>query len=85
MRYPASEKAEITPAGRAIASTGQAHVGQAWCPRATFYRWSDRYREGGQRFSTGDACREGIRRRRSLAGAGADRVLCQCHGAARSS
>src|SRR5882762_11039498 len=34
------------PAGRAIASAGQAHLGQTR-PRATFYRWYDRYREGG--------------------------------------
>jgi len=35
------------PAGRAIASAGQAHLGQTRYPRATFYRWYDRYREGG--------------------------------------
>ena len=47
MRYPASEKAEIIelveqshlPAKRALDKLG--------IPRATFYRWYDRYREGG--------------------------------------
>ena len=46
MRYPASEKAEIIqlveqshPAKRTLDKLG--------VPRATFYRWYDRYREGG--------------------------------------
>ena len=47
MRYPASEKAEIIelveqshlPAKRALDKLG--------IPRATFYRWYDRYCEGG--------------------------------------
>lgn len=47
MRYPASEKAEIIelvehshlPAKRTLDKLGM--------PRATFYRWYDRYREGG--------------------------------------
>ncbi|MCA0418593.1 MAG: IS3 family transposase [Proteobacteria bacterium] len=47
MRYPASEKAEIIrlveashlPARRTLATLG--------IPRATFYRWYDRYRAGG--------------------------------------
>ena len=47
MRYPASEKAEIIqlveqshlPANRTLDKLG--------IPRATFYRWYDRYREGG--------------------------------------
>jgi putative transposase len=47
MKYPASEKAEITqwveqsplPAKRTLDKLG--------IPRATFYRWYDRYREGG--------------------------------------
>jgi len=47
MRYPASEKAEIIalveqsylPARRTLEKLG--------IPRATFYRWYDRYREGG--------------------------------------
>jgi putative transposase len=45
MRYPASEKAEIMvehshlPAKRTLDKLG--------IPRATFYRWYDRYREGG--------------------------------------
>jgi RNA-directed DNA polymerase len=47
MRYPASEKAEIIelvershlPAKRTLAKLG--------IPRATFYRWYDRYRAGG--------------------------------------
>lgn len=47
MRYPASEKAEIVqlveqshlPAKRTLDKLGS--------PRATFYRWYERYREGG--------------------------------------
>jgi transposase-like protein len=47
MRYPASEKAEIirlveashVPARHTLATLG--------IPRATFYRWYDRYRAGG--------------------------------------
>ena len=47
MRYPASEKAEIIrlveqshlPAKRTLDKLG--------IPRATFYRWYDRYRDGG--------------------------------------
>ncbi len=47
MRYPASEKAEIIelveqshlPARRTLEKLG--------IPRATFYRWYDRYRAGG--------------------------------------
>src|SRR5215472_16412168 len=47
MRYPASEKAEIIelvehshlPAKRTLDKLG--------IPRATFYRWYNRYREGG--------------------------------------
>ena len=47
MRYPASEKAEIIrlveqshlPAKRTLDKLG--------IPRATFYRWCDRYRDGG--------------------------------------
>src|SRR5277367_3003697 len=47
MRYPASEKAEI------IALVEQSHLpakrtlGKLGIPRATFYRWYDRYRAGG--------------------------------------
>ena len=47
MRYPASEKAEI------IALVEQSHLParrtleKLGIPRATFYRWYDRYREGG--------------------------------------
>jgi putative transposase len=47
MRYPASEKAEI------IALVEQSHLpakrtlDKLGIPRATFYRWYDRYREGG--------------------------------------
>lgn len=47
MRYPASEKAEI------IALVEQSHLSakrtldKLGVPRATFYRWYDRYREGG--------------------------------------
>src|ERR1700730_11642063 len=47
MRYPASEKAEI------IQLVGQQHLpakrtlDKLGIPRATFYRWYDRYREGG--------------------------------------
>jgi len=47
MRYPASEKSEI------IALVEQSHLParrtleKLGVPRATFYRWYDRYREGG--------------------------------------
>lgn len=47
MRYPALEKAEI------IALVEQSHLpakrtlDKLGIPRATFYRWYDRYREGG--------------------------------------
>jgi predicted dehydrogenase len=47
MRYPASEKAEI------VALVEQSHLpakrtlDKLGIPRATFYRWYDRYREGG--------------------------------------
>ena len=34
-------------AGRAVTPAGQAHAGQLGIPRATFYRWYDRYRDGG--------------------------------------
>jgi Homeodomain-like domain len=35
------------PDGRAIASAGQGTLDKLRIPRATFYRWYDRYREGG--------------------------------------
>ena len=46
MRYPASEKAEI------IRLVEQSHLPartleKLGIPRATFYRWYDRYRDGG--------------------------------------
>jgi putative transposase len=47
LRYPASEKAEI------IALVEQSHLpakrtlDKLGIPRATFYRWYDRYRAGG--------------------------------------
>ena len=47
MRFPASEKAEI------IALVERSHLPvkrtlhKLGIPRATFYRWYDRYREGG--------------------------------------
>ena len=47
MRYPASEKAEIIRLVEAIASAGKAHTGKLGIPRATFYRWYDRYHSGG--------------------------------------
>ena len=47
MRYPASEKAEIHPFGRAIAPPAKRTLDKLGIPRATFYRWYDRYREGG--------------------------------------
>lgn len=34
------------PVGRAIASSGKRTLDQLGIPRATFYRWYDRYREG---------------------------------------
>ena len=57
MRYPASEKAEIIqlveqshlPAKRTLSKLG--------IPRATFYRWYDRYREGGPEALADHRCR----------------------------
>ena len=52
MRYPASEKLEI------IRLVEQSHLpvkrtlDKLGIPRATFYRWYDRYRRAGQRRST---------------------------------
>ena len=48
MRYPAAEKLEI------ISTVEQSHLpakralDQLGIPRRTFYRWYDRYREGGR-------------------------------------
>lgn len=47
MRDPASEKAEIIELVEQSHLPAKRHAGQARRPRATFYRWYDRYREGG--------------------------------------
>jgi putative transposase len=47
MRYPASEKLEIIGTRRAVAFVGRAHAGHLGVTRSTFYRWYDRWREGG--------------------------------------
>ena len=49
MRYSASDKTEINPAGR----EGQSHLparrtlDKLSIPRSSFYRWYDRYQRGG--------------------------------------
>ena len=44
MRYPASEKLEII---RTVASATKKTLDMLGVPRTTFYRWYDRYLEGG--------------------------------------
>jgi putative transposase len=44
---PRLREAGDHPAGRAVASAGQADAGQARHSPATFYRWYDRYLTGG--------------------------------------
>ena len=47
MRYPASEKAEIIKLVEGSHLSAKATLMKLGIPRATFYRWYDRYREGG--------------------------------------
>src|SRR5271163_4052455 len=47
MRYPASEKAEIIRLVEQSHLPAKRTLDQLGIPRATFYRWYDRYRDGG--------------------------------------
>jgi len=47
MRYPASEKAEIIQLVEQSHLPAKRTLDKLGIPRATFYRWYDRYREGG--------------------------------------
>src|SRR4029077_7314992 len=47
MRYPASEKAEIVALVEQSPLPAKRTLDKLGIPRATFYRWYDRYREGG--------------------------------------
>ncbi len=47
MRYPASEKAEIIALVEGSYLPAKATLHKLGIPRATFYRWYDRWREGG--------------------------------------
>lgn len=47
MRYPASEKAEIIALVEGSHLPAKATLQKLGIPRATFYRWYDRWREGG--------------------------------------
>jgi len=47
MRYPASEKAEIIQLVEQSLLPAKRTLDKLGIPRATFYRWCDRYREGG--------------------------------------
>src|SRR3974377_92173 len=47
MRYPASEKAEIIELVEQSHLPAKRTLDKLGIPRATFYRWYDRYREGG--------------------------------------
>ncbi len=47
MRYPASEKAEIIELVEQSHLPAKRTLDKLRIPRATFYRWYDRYREGG--------------------------------------
>ena len=47
MRYPASEKAEIIQLVEQSHLPAKRTLGKLGIPRATFYRWYDRHREGG--------------------------------------
>ena len=47
MRYPASEKAEIIKLVEQSHLPAKRTLDKLGIPRATFYRWYDRYREGG--------------------------------------
>jgi putative transposase len=47
MRYPASEKAEIIQLVEQSPLPAKRTLDKLGIPRATFYRWYERYREGG--------------------------------------
>ncbi len=47
MRYPASEKAEIIQLVEQSHLPAKRTLDKLSIPRATFYRWYDRYRAGG--------------------------------------
>src|SRR5260370_29028703 len=47
MRYPASEKAEIIQLVEQSHLPAKRTLDKLGIPRATFYRWYDRYRAGG--------------------------------------
>jgi transposase-like protein len=47
MRYPASEKAEIIQLVEQSHLPAKRTLDKLGIPRATFYRWYDRYRGGG--------------------------------------
>ena len=47
MRYPASEKAEIISLVEQSHLPAKATLRKLGIPRATFYRWYDRWRDGG--------------------------------------
>ena len=47
MRYPASEKAAIIELVEQSHLPAKRTLDKLGIPRATFYRWYDRYREGG--------------------------------------
>jgi hypothetical protein len=47
MRYPASEKAEIIDLVEGSHLPAKRTLDQLGIPRSTFYRWYDRYLEGG--------------------------------------
>ena len=46
MRYPASEKAEIIQLVEQSHLPAKRTLDKLGIPRATFYRWYDRYRDG---------------------------------------
>ena len=47
MRYPASEKAEIIDLVEHSHLSAKRTLDKLGIPRGTFYRWYDRFREGG--------------------------------------
>lgn len=47
MRYPASEKAEIIALVEQSRLSAKRTLDKLGIPRATFYRWYERYREAG--------------------------------------
>src|SRR3974390_2829372 len=57
MRYPASEKAEIIQLVEQSHLPAKRTLGKLGIPRATFYRWYDRYREGGPEALADHRCR----------------------------